>query len=146
AGKFLALKINTNASHLDERKAHAILQAGFNTVVFSADAAVEPLYSKLRVNGKLETVLRNVEQFQNIRAREYADTRVITRVSGVRYSDDQNLPEMEAAWGDLVDQVAFVDYNPWENTYERELNDVTTPCSDLWRRMFVWCDGRVNPC
>ena len=53
---------------------------------------------------------------------------------------------MESFWGDLVDQVAFVDYNPWENTYERPVNDVTQACSDLWRRMFVWWDGTVNPC
>ncbi len=25
-------------------------------------------------------------------------------------------------------------------------NDIKTPCSDLWRRMFVWWDGRCNPC
>ncbi len=53
-GKFLAMKINTNASVLNERRVHTILEAGFNTVVFSADAAVEPLYSQLRVNGNLD--------------------------------------------------------------------------------------------
>jgi radical SAM protein with 4Fe4S-binding SPASM domain len=145
-GKFLALKINTNAWYLDEQKAHTILQSGVNTLVFSADAASEPLYSQLRVNGKLERILANIEKFQNIRSRDYPDSKVITRVSGVRYSADQNLDEMERLWGNLVDQVAFVDYNPWENTYQRPVNDVITPCSDLWRRMFVWYDGTVNPC
>ncbi len=53
---------------------------------------------------------------------------------------------MEGLWGDMVDQVAFVDYNPWENTYERPLSGVAAPCSDLWRRTFVWFDGTVNPC
>ena len=24
--------------------------------------------------------------------------------------------------------------------------DVPSPCSDLWRRMFIWWDGQVNPC
>ena len=48
--------------------------------------------------------------------------------------------------GDLVDQVAFVDYNPWENTYEKESNDIQQSCSDLWRRMFIWWDGKINPC
>ena len=145
-GKFLALKINTNASFLDERKAHALLQSGVNTLVFSADAAVEPLYSQLRVNGKLDKVLANIQQFQQIRARHYPDTKLITRVSGVRISESQNLDEMERFWGGLVDQVAFVDYNPWENTYQRPLSEVTLPCTDLWRRTFVWFDGTVNPC
>ena len=145
-GKFLGLKVNTNASLLDEKKCHAILQADINTLVFSADAASEPLYSQLRVKGNLERVLTNIRRFQEIQKRDYPDSKMITRVSGVKYSVDQDINEMEQLWGDLVDQVAFVDYNPWENTYQQPLNDVLTPCSDLWRRTFVWFDGTVNPC
>jgi hypothetical protein len=47
SGKFLAFKINTNASYLDEKKAHAILASEPNTLVFSADAADPELYAKL---------------------------------------------------------------------------------------------------
>lgn len=145
-GKFLNLKINTNASLLDEKKAHAILSGGVKTVVFSVDAAKEPLYSQLRVNGKLSVVLKNIEQFQKIRQTEYADKAVITRVSGVKFSDDQELDSMQEMWGGLVDQVAFVKYNPWENVYNEAQHQMATACSDLWRRMFVWWDGKVNPC
>lgn len=145
-GKFLNLKMNSNASLLDEDKAHAILQSGVKTLVFSADAAAEPLYSQLRVGGKLAQVLANVERFQKIRTTQYRDSSLITRVSGVKLSDAQDFDAMQATWGSLVDQVAFVGYNPWENTYEQPVNDITTACSDLWRRMFVWWDGKVNPC
>jgi MoaA/NifB/PqqE/SkfB family radical SAM enzyme len=146
AGKFLALKINTHAGFLDERKAHAILQADVSTVVFSADASSEPLYSQLRINGKLDRVVENISRFRRIRETQYPKSRTITRVSGVKYRREQNLDEMANFWGRLVDQVAFVDYNPWENTYERALANIDIPCSDLWRRMFVWWDGRANPC
>ena len=54
SNKFLNLKINTNASLLDEKKIHAILAGGVKTLVFSADAADEKLYSELRVNGNLK--------------------------------------------------------------------------------------------
>jgi MoaA/NifB/PqqE/SkfB family radical SAM enzyme len=145
-GKFLNLKMNTNASLLDEAKCHAILQGGVRTLVFSADAAAEPLYSQLRVNGKLSVVMANIERFQRIRETQYAGTPMITRVSGVKMSDDQEIDAMERTWGGLVDQVAFVQYNPWENVYNEAINDITAPCSDLWRRMFVWWDGKVNPC
>ncbi len=145
-GKFLNLKINTNASLLDEARCHAILTGGVRTVVFSADAAEEPLYSKLRVNGDLSVVLNNIEQFQKIRQTQYSDLPVITRVSGVKFSDEQDLDSMQKFWGGLVDQVAFVQYNPWENVYSQPANDLVEPCSDLWRRMFVWWDGKANPC
>ena len=146
AGKFLALKINTNASLLDERKAHAILSADPQTLVFSADSADADQYSRLRVNGKLDRVLANIERFREIKAKHYPDSRTVTRVSGVRYGADQDFAAIESFWGELVDQVAFVNYNPWENAYEQPANGLATPCSDLWRRTFVWWDGRVNPC
>lgn len=145
-GKFLNLKLNTNASVLDEDKAHAILQSGVRTLVFSADAAEEPLYSQLRVNGSLEKILANIEQFQKIRETQYPQAKIITRVSGVKVRLEQDLDSMERYWGGLVDQVAFVDYVPWENVYNATHTNIATPCSDLWRRMFVWWDGRVNPC
>jgi MoaA/NifB/PqqE/SkfB family radical SAM enzyme len=145
-GKFLNLKINTNASLLDEEKCHAILAGGVKTIVFSADAAEEPLYSKFRVNGKLSVILENIELFQKIRQTEYSNLPVITRVSGVKFSDEQDLDSMQKVWGGLVDQVAFVQYNPWENVYNQPANGIDKACSDLWRRMFVWWDGKANPC
>ena len=53
---------------------------------------------------------------------------------------------MKRLWANLVDQISFVKYNPWENVYESPLSEVEESCSDLWRRMFVWYDGKVNPC
>lgn len=146
AGKFLAVKINTNASYLDEERAHAILRAGVNTLVFSADAAKEPQYSQFRVRGNLEKVLANVRMFHDIRERHYPDSRTLTRVSGVKFTEEQDLDEMEDVWGGLVDQVAFVRYNPWENTYEAPLSGVDDVCSEFWRRTFVLWDGTVAPC
>ena len=146
SGKFLALKINTNAWFLDEKLCYAILEAGVNTVVFSADASSEPAYSRLRVNGKLEKVYANIKKFRDIREKYFPESRVITRVSGVKVPSADSLEDMEKFWGELVDQVAFVNYNPWENSYEKPINSIDFPCSDLWRRMFVWWDGTVNPC
>lgn len=145
-GKFLALKMNTNASLLDEARCHAILQAGVNLLVFSVDAAEEPAYSRLRVGGRLDRVRRNIERFREIRDKRYAGCRTITRVSGVKVEGTPDLDRMEAAWGGLVDQVAFVQYNPWNATYELPIHDLTAPCSELWLRIFVWWDGTVNPC
>jgi radical SAM protein with 4Fe4S-binding SPASM domain len=145
-GKFLALKMNTNAWFLDEAKCHAILQSDMNTLVFSADAASEPAYSQFRVGGSLDRVLKNVRRFRDIQVKHYPKSRTITRVSGVQVPGTPDLDQMEKFWGELVDQVAFVKYNPWENTYEQPVNEIATPCSDLWRRMFIWWDGIVNPC
>ena len=146
-GKFLTVKLNTNASLLNEKMVHSILSSGINTVVFSADAAEENLYSQLRVNGSLNKTLKNIELFSKIREKHYSDSKLITRVSGVMYDrENQDIDSMVQLWGSLVDQVSFVNYCPWENIYKAEPNNIKEPCSDLWRRMFVWFDGSVNPC
>jgi radical SAM protein with 4Fe4S-binding SPASM domain len=145
-GRFLSLKLNTNASMLTEKIAHAILAGGVGTCVFSVDAANEEMFSRLRVNGNLQRVLKNIEMFQDIRAKHYPDSKIITRVSGVYVDDRQDIGSMQQFWGALVDQITFVSYNPWENIYAREANGLEAQCSDLWRRMFVWHDGKVNPC
>jgi MoaA/NifB/PqqE/SkfB family radical SAM enzyme len=144
--KFLNLKMNTNASLLTEKISHAILSDTIKTLVFSADAADPELYKKLRVNGSLEKILKNIEIFNKIKEKHYPKSKIITRVSGVKVNEQQNFESMKKLWSGLVDQVAFVDYNPWESVYSTPKNDIVKPCSDLWRRMFVWWDGKVNPC
>ena len=146
-GKFLGFKLNTNASLLNEKKIHGILSGGIRTVVFSADAANDEDYANFRVNGSLQRVLKNIRLFNEIKEKHYSDLKLITRVSGVFVDEKkQSLNEMIGVWGDLVDQVSFVKYNPWENVYDSPVSEVTAPCSDLWRRMFIWFDGKVNPC
>ena len=147
-GKFLGLKMNTNASLLTEAHAHAILAGGIRTLVFSADAAEEPTYGEFRVNGSLEETFRNVRMFEKIRHQQYPGAPIITRVSGVMFdTGKQDIGDMIRFWNDHVDQVSFVRYNPWENIYDTPPDtELKTPCSDLWRRMFVWFDGKTNPC
>ena len=144
--KFLNLKINTNASLLNETKIHAILSSKVKTIVFSADAADSKLYKKLRVNGNLEKTLQNIKLFVDIKNKHYKNNKIITRVSGVKFNEEQKFEDMENLWSDIVDQVAFVNYNPWEDSYNKKSNNIVAPCSDLYRRIFVWWDGKVNPC
>ena len=145
--KFISLKVNTNASRLDEKRSHAILSSGVNTLVFSVDAADSKLYKTLRIKGDYNTTRKNIEQFQTIKQHHYPDSRIVTRISGVLVDRErQDIDQMRKTWGGLVDQVSFVNYSPWERIYEAKVNDIVKPCSDLWRRMFVWFDGRVSPC
>ena len=78
---------------MTDRLCHALLSGGARTIVFSADAALEPLYSRLRVNGKLDNVLRNIESFQKIRETQYSSAQIISRVSGVLVEEEQNMLE-----------------------------------------------------
>ena len=145
--KFLGFKLNTNASMLTEEMCHNILSSGLRTLVFSADAADKETYEKIRVNGNFDSVYNNIARFQKIRLEQYPDSKLQTKVSGVKISEtNQNLNSMVNFWKEHVDDVAFVYYNPWQSAYENPANEIETPCSELWRRMFIWQNGDVNPC
>jgi len=145
--KFIGYKINTNASVLDESLSHSILShIPCGTVVFSADAGTADMYEQIRVGGKFERVLKNIATFRKIKETRYPESRLITRVSGVKINARQDPEKMKSFWLDYVDQAGFINYSPWHRSYEAQPNDLSHPCSDLWRRMFIWFDGTVNPC
>ena len=145
--KFMALKINTNASMLDEDLIHNILSNDIQSIVFSVDAADKETYEKIRVNGKFEKIMRNLKLFAQIRKDHYSKSKHIVKMSGVKISkNNQSMKSMERQFKELVDVVAFVNYTPWESAYDNEPNDLKHACKELWTRMFVWADGKVNPC
>ena len=65
--KFLALKINTNVSTLNENKINDLLSSGLQTIVFSIDSADKETYEKIRVKSKYERLLKNLELFYKIK-------------------------------------------------------------------------------
>ena len=144
--KFLALKLNTNASLLNEKLIHSLLSSDLQTIVFSIDEKNKENYEKIRVNGKFEKILKNLELFNKIRNTHYKKDKKIVRITGVKINKKQNLEEMKNQWKDFADIVAFTNYTPWESSYENKINDITTACSELFQRIFVWWDGKVNPC
>ena len=145
-GKFLGLKLNTNATILSEKIINILLSSDLETLVFSIDAANKEMYEKIRVNANFEKIIKNLEMFHKIKNKNYKKSKLKIRISGVLINDKQNLKEIKNFYSGLADEFAFVNYNPWESAYENEINDIEEPCSDLWRRMFVWWDGKVNPC
>lgn len=145
-GKFLGFKLNTNASLLNERNIHALLSGGLQTLVFSIDATDKELYESIRVGGKFERLLKNLELYSNIRKRHYPQDRTIVRISGVKINERQDIAAMEARWCEFADSVSFTTYRPWEDTYHNPVNRIGEACTEFWRRMFVWWDGVVNPC
>ena len=145
-GKFLGLKVNTNASLLNKDHSRALLSGGVKTIVFSVDAHCPELYDKYRKKGYFEKVYSNITKFNEIKSSEFPDSNVITRISGVKVEPSQSMPEMIKKWSNLVDQITYVNYNPWEDIYSANPNSCSEACSDLWRRLFIWYNGDANPC
>ena len=149
--QFFDIKVNTNGTLLDERAAHAILDAGVSIVVVSVDSIEPQQYSRIRVRGEFDDVLDNVRRFVDIRDRHYPGSRTEIRAAGVnlhnpRYGK-QDEGEFGEFWGRIADTVAMADAEERWDTYNNRVHpERTHPCDYLWERMYVWWDGQANVC
>ena len=144
--KFLGIKLNTNATMFNEKIINMLLSSDLETLVLSIDAAEKEMYEKIRVNSKFEKIIKNLELFKKIRESKYKNSKLKVRISGVMINKNQNIDEIKKFYSNFADEFSLVNYTPWESSYDNEINDITDACSDLWRRMFIWWDGKVNPC
>lgn len=146
AGGVMDLKINTNATRLTEQLSRDILEAGVNEVVFSVDAGTKETYEGIRILGRFEEVVAKIERFRDIREADFPNSPTITRISGVRVREDQNVDQMNEFWRERVDQVTIRRATPRWDSYNNPPSGVRHPCAMLWERLYVWYDGQVNPC
>ncbi len=145
-GKFLGLKINTNVTLFNEKLINTLLSSDIQTLVLSIDESNKENYEKIRVNAKFDKIMKNLEMLKEIREKNYKNSKLKVRISGVKINKDQNIEEINKFYKDFADEIALVNYTPWESSYENEVNQISDPCSDLFRRMFIWWDGKANPC
>tara|TARA_B110000444_G_scaffold197155_1_gene187948 strand:+ start:27 stop:1154 length:1128 start_codon:yes stop_codon:yes gene_type:complete len=146
-GKFTEIKINTNAMLLNDSKCHAILKNCNNlTLVFSVDAYTKELYEKIRVRGDFERVLGNIRNFNKIKNEFYPNANVVTRASGVIISSQQDIDKLTEFWSNECDEVSFEKAEAMADTYNNDLISNSGACNFLWENMYVWFDGKCNPC
>ena len=146
APRILDVKLNTNATRLDEALCHRILEAEPNLMVFSMDSADPAQYEEIRRGAKFDRVLGNIRRFRDIRAKSYPGSRTTTRISATLFRNDQNAEAIRSFWSEYADQVAVHTAWPFWDSYNAPLSDVSSPCGLLWERMYVWWDGLCNPC
>ena len=131
--KFVAIKINSNLSNLNEELAEAIFRNNVQTLVISSDAPDKANYEKIRVKGNFEKLLKNMELLLDIK-KKFSNSNTIIRASGVKISENQDFKKMKEVYGKFTDSVAFVNYLPWESSYTNKINNEMNACSDLWKK------------
>ena len=147
SGKFLELKLNTNATRLTEKLSHQILKYGVTDLVFSVDSYSKEEYESIRIKGIFEDVLNNIKRFKEIKEKHYPNSKCATRISGVKVDAKQDSQKFKAFWQQYVDHVVMVEMEQRWDTYNNPPEVAgKNPCQYLWERMYVWYDGICNPC
>jgi radical SAM protein with 4Fe4S-binding SPASM domain len=141
------IKINTNATFLNDKISHSIFKNNIAQIVISADHYQKEEYERLRKNSNYEKILKNVDNLFEIRKKYYPNSTSEIRISGIDSDKTLNREKFKNFWLKRSDHVtasfALERWNTYENTPHSEIND---PCENLWDRLYVWFDGKVNPC
>ena len=141
------IKTNTNGTYLTEKMCHAIFKNNVTQIVISSDHYIKKDYERLRLGSNFEKVVKNVDMLFNIRKKFYPDSFTEIRISGIDNERNLDREKFKNFWIKRCDHVtASFPLERW-NTYENEvLPNIKDPCENLWDRMYVWFDGKVNPC
>lgn len=143
----LEVKLNTNGSYLTEKICHSIFRNNLTQVVISSDHYIKKNYEKLRVGSNFEKIVSNVDMLFSIRKEHYPNSITEIRISGVDNERNLDRKKFKEFWIKRCDHVSATypleRWNTYKNSPHPEIKD---PCENLWDRMYVWFDGKVNPC
>ena len=145
--KFLEFKFITNATKLTEKLIHKILSSNINLVQFSIDSEDKKIYEEIRKFSNFDKVLENVKNYNEIKNKFYSDCKTNTRISGLKVYDYQSDKSFHNFWKQYADEIVFKEVFPRWDTYNNKPHpELNTPCRAIWERMYVWFDGKTNPC
>ena len=141
------VKLNTNASFLSEKICHEIYKADLNTIVISADHYEKEKFEILRKNSNFEKIVKNVKLLFDIRKKYYRNSLTEIRISGVDYYKNLDREKFKKFWKKISDNVSVSEaVERWDTYNNSPQNDNLSSCTFLWDRMYVWHDGKCNPC
>ena len=143
----MEVKLNTNGSYLTEEICHSILKNKLTQVVISSDHYVKKDYERLRLGSNFEKIVANIDMLFNIRAKNYPNSITEIRVSGVDNDKNLDREKFKNFWIKRCDHVsASFPLERWDTYNNKPHPEINDPCENLWDRMYIWFDGKVNPC
>ena len=83
----------------------------------------------------------------NIRKEHYPNSITEIRVSGIDNEKNLDRKKFENFWKSRSDHVtASYPLERWDTYANKKHPEINDACYYLWDRMYVWFDGKVNPC
>ena len=141
------IKINTNGTFLKDDICHALFKYNVTQIVISSDHYIKEDYERLRLGSNFEKVVKNVDQLYEIRNKFYPDSITEIRISGIDNERNLDREKFKNFWIKRSDHVtAGYPLERWDTYNNKPHNKINDACENLWDRMYVWFDGKVNPC
>jgi radical SAM protein with 4Fe4S-binding SPASM domain len=140
------IKLNTNATKLNEELCYKIFDSEITQIVISADHYEKKTFEKLRKNSNFENIVKNVNMLFEIR-KKFTNPKTEIRVSGIDYYKSTDKKKFYDFWIKMSDNVTIGNaVERWDTYNNAPHPDINDSCENLWDRMYIWFDGKVNPC
>ncbi len=152
----IKVMLNTNATLLDEEKAHQLLDSELSHVSFAFDGFDKESYEKARVGASFEKTSNYIINFLKLKKKKNK-TDPYTVLSALKLGLDNSSQETKEAFlqqfDGLIDEVRMRDVSSWGSTFKDSdefchdrYDIVWTPCSRLWNTVCITWNGEVLPC
>jgi radical SAM protein with 4Fe4S-binding SPASM domain len=151
AAGILNVYMVTNGTLLNAKRRASMLDSGITKVFISVDAATSETYSRQRLSGKFDLVVKNILDFVEERDRQGLKYPLV-RVSFLRNA--LNIHEEEAFrefWQDRVDMLAFQKMNDLPDldsglTLNGRVTEEPRGCTFPFKQLVVDHEGDILPC
>ena len=147
------IRLGTNGSALTARKSKSLIESGLTRLEVSLDAVNPITYSRIRRDGRLDLIEKNIMDFLEERQKAGSDFPVL-RLSFLKLPFNKHeLVAFKRKWSGLVDMFSiqepiYFDDAPILQMLELTRNPVPEPfrCAQPWQRLIVRADGGTFPC
>jgi len=144
------VQINTNGLPFNRDSIEKLIKAGLDRVIFSVDGNSAETYEGIRIGGRFQKLVGNIEYFIAARKRLQSITPFI-RMQMVRMQSNQHeVEEFVARWRGKVDDVRISDVTDRGQGDELSVGDQVAVgrrrCPQPWQRVVVSREGLVLPC
>jgi len=147
------IQIATNASMMKKEIAEALVDLEIDFVSFSIDSIDPETYAEIRVHGKLEKVLANIEHFINYRAKKKSVLPEI-QVSVVKTGQNQDQVDgFVKHWQGKVDRIRVFEQHTSDGNFgsigtlkDKFKFDRRLPCHKVFNEISIYWNGEIALC
>jgi len=151
----LVSSLHTNAMLLTEDLSSKLIDAGLKIIIFSVDAIKSETYNKIRIGSNYETVLKNINNFLDIRKEKSSVFPLVQMSFSKNKLNYTELTDYIKYWEPKVDAISTSNFcNSFMGSYKEEYAEDKyrhggfdmKKCYEPFQRLFISNDGKVHPC
>ena len=143
----IEIKVNSNAKRLNEDRLKSLLKTPLNILVISTDHYEKEKYEKYRHGANFENFIINISKINKVREFYKRESNLYTRASGVKVDPDMDRVKFDAFYNKFFDESASVTMTERWDTYSNPIEPgYLNPCGMPFEKLYIWYDGKTNPC